>query len=125
MKNYKSEGSINKMLAKLQLAGAEIEKDNEENKEDSFEVLLRHALESENEAIKIYLQLKEKSEKIGSDILVKAFNEIKEDEEEHVGNLNYLMKLLCPKAVEGEKDGEKEEADLLQEQINKLYGSIA
>lgn len=112
---YTSESSINKVLAKLQLAGAAVEKDEEEN-QDSFEVLLRHALESENEAIKIYLQLKEKSEAIGSSILVKAFEEIKNDEQTHVGNLQYLIKLLCSDAVEKEQEGENEEKEIQAKQ---------
>lgn len=109
MKNYKSEASINKMLAAIQLAGAAIENDTEE---DSFEVLLREALKSENEAIEIYIKLKEKSEKLNSTILVKAFGELQEDEQKHVGNLQYLMKLLCENVVDVEAEGEAEEAQL-------------
>jgi rubrerythrin len=108
MKEYKSEASINKILAELQLAGTAAT-EMTEDQEDSYEVLLRKALESEEEAIKIYLQLKEKSEKLGSQVLVKAFDEIKKDEQEHVGNLNYLLKILCPSAIEVQKDGEEEE----------------
>ena len=109
MGTYKSEASINKVLAQLQLAGAAIEIDTEE---DKFETLIREALKSENEAIEIYLKLKEKADCLGSEILVKAFDEIAKDEQEHVGNLNYLLKLLCNDAVQVEKDGEAEEAQL-------------
>lgn len=103
---YKSESSINKLLAKLQIAGAAVEQDKDE---ESFEVLLREALQSENEAIKIYIKLKEKSESLGSSILVKAFDELKEDETKHVGNLQYLMKLLCQSTIDIEQSGELEE----------------
>lgn len=106
---YKSEASINKLLAQIQLAGAAIENDTEE---DSFEVLLREALKSENEAIEIYIKLKEKSEALGSAVLVKAFKELQEDEQKHVGNLQYLMKLLCENVVDVEEEGEAEEAQL-------------
>lgn len=106
---YKSEASINKLLAQLQLAGTAVDQDNVPDNEESFEVLLRHALEEENKAIKVYLQLKEKSEQLGSAILVKAFEELGEDEKSHVGNLSYLMKLLCPEAVEAQSQGEEEE----------------
>lgn len=106
---YKSEASINKLLAQIQLAGAAIENDTEE---DSFEVLLREALKSENEAIEIYIKLKEKSESLGSSILVKAFKELQEDEQKHVGNLNFLMELLCKGVIEIEKEGELEELKL-------------
>lgn len=108
MGTYKSEASINKILAQLQIANAAVEVDAEEN-EESFEELLRHALESENEAVKIYIQLKEKAEALGSTILVKAFDELKKDEQEHIGNLNYLVKILCTSAVEKEQEGEVEE----------------
>lgn len=115
MQNYKSEASINKMLAQLQLAGAAISEDDLNKDTDSFEEIIRHALEAENEAIKIYLQLKEKSEQLGSAILVKAFDELANDEREHVGNLQYLMKLICPNAIDSEKEGEAEEAKLQAE----------
>lgn len=108
---YETEASINKLLAQMQLAGAAIEQDNKDN-EDSFEVLLREALKSENEAIEIYIKLKEKSDAIGSAVLVKAFEEIQKDEQTHVGNLNFLMELLCKGAIEIEKEGELEELKL-------------
>ena len=108
------ESSINKMLAQLQLANAAIIEDKCED-EDSFEVLLREALKSENEAIEIYIKLKQKSETLGSQILVKAFNELKKDEQEHIGNLNYLKRLLCENAIENEDKGETEEAKLQAE----------
>lgn len=108
------ESSINKMLAQLQLANAAIIEDKCED-EDSFEVLLREALKSENEAIEIYIKLKQKSEILGSQILVKAFNELKKDEQEHIGNLNYLKRLLCENAIENEDKGETEEAKLQAE----------
>ena len=108
---YETEASINKLLAQMQLAGAAIEQDNKDD-EDSFEVLLREALKSENEAIEIYIKLKEKSDAIGSAVLVKAFEAIQKDEQTHIGNLQYLMKLLCENAVDVEKEGEAEEAEL-------------
>ena len=112
MKNYKSEASINKVLAELQLAGATLSDEAKEEQEDTFEMLIREALKSENEAIEIYLKLEEKSQLIGSKILEKAFSEIKKDETEHIGNLRYLLKLLCPDTIEGEKEGEIEEINL-------------
>lgn len=111
MKNYKSEASINRVLAEFQLANAAICDDCCED-EESFEVLLREALESENEAIKIYIKLAEKAETLGSKMLVKAFKELKEDETKHVGNLQYLMKLLCEDATQKQAEGETEEAKL-------------
>lgn len=112
MSKYKSEAAINKILAQLQLAGAAIEEDNDKEQENTFEILLREALKSENEAIEIYGKLEQKAECLGSSILQKAFAEIKKDEQEHVGNLNYLLKLLCADSVEVEKEGEAEEAQL-------------
>lgn len=109
---YKSEASINKVLAELQIAGAAVADNIEEEQEKTFENLIREALQSENEAIKIYLTLEAKSKKLGSKILEKAFAELKKDETEHVGNLQYLLKLLCPDAIEGEQEGEVEEATL-------------
>lgn len=109
---YKSESSINKVLAELQLAGTAIANDVEEEKEKTFELLLREALQSENEAIKIYRELSAKSEQIGSKMLVKAFNEIAKDEQQHIGNLQWLLKSLCPEAIEIEKEGEAEEVKL-------------
>lgn len=109
--NYKSETNINKVLAELQIAGAAIA-DKSDKEERNFETLIREALQSENDAIKIYLELAEKSKKIGSKVLEKAFLELKKDETEHVGNLSWLMKALCPSAIEVEKDGEEEEAKL-------------
>lgn len=112
MKKYRSEASINKVLAEFQLANAAICNDCCEENEESFEVLLREALESENEAIKIYIKLADKAETFGSKILVKAFKELKEDETKHVGNLQYLMKLLCEDATQTQAEGEVEEAKL-------------
>ena len=112
MKKYRSEASINKVLAEFQLANAAICNDCCEENEESFEVLLREALESENEAIKIYIKLADKAEAFGSKILVKAFKELKEDETKHVGNLQYLMKLLCEDATQTQAEGETEEAKL-------------
>lgn len=106
---YKSEASINKVLAELQLAGTVIADAIEDKQEKTFEMLIREALQSENEAIKIYLKLEEKSQMLGSKILEKAFAELKKDETEHIGNLQYLLKLLCPEAIEGEKEGDIEE----------------
>lgn len=111
MKEYKSESSINKLLAELQLAStATAEVATAEDR--TFEIMLREALQSENEAIKIYEELAEKSDAIGSKILVKAFKEISNDEKKHVGNLTYLMKLLCEDSVNVEEEGEAEEAQL-------------
>lgn len=112
MKKYRSEASINKVLAEFQLANAAICNDCCEENEESFEVLLREALESENEAIKIYIKLADKAETLGSKILVKAFKELKEDETKHIGNLQYLMKLLCEDATQTQAEGEAEEAKL-------------
>ena len=112
MKKYRSEASINQVLAEFQLANAAICNDCCEENEESFEVLLREALESENEAIKIYIKLADKAETFGSKILVKAFKELKEDETKHVGNLQYLMKLLCEDATQTQAEGEAEEAKL-------------
>jgi rubrerythrin len=110
LKSYKSEASINRILAQLQMAGVMAnDPERAEEKEESFEVLLREAIKSENEAIEIYLKLKEKAEALGSELLVKAFEEIKNDEEAHVGNLNYLISILCQKAFAMNKDGEEEE----------------
>lgn len=111
MKNYKSEASINKVLAEFQLANAAICDDCCED-EENFEVLLREALESENEAIKIYIKLAEKAEVLGSKLLVKAFRELHDDEVVHVGNLSYLMKLLCEDATQKQAEGETEAAKL-------------
>lgn len=107
-----NETSLNKVLAQLQLANAAICDNCEEESEDTFEVLLREALESENEAIKIYIKLQKKAETIGSNVLVKAFDELQKDEQKHIGNLQYLIKLLCEEAVQNEKEGEAEEAQL-------------
>lgn len=109
---YKSEASINKVLAELQMAGTAMLNQTSSENEQTFEALIREALQSENEAIKIYLKLENKSKDIGSKILEKAFKELKKDETEHVGNLKYLLKLLCPSAIEVEKDGEEEEEEL-------------
>lgn len=110
MGTYKSEASINKVLAEFQLASAAVCDDCCEENEDNFEVLLREALESENEAIKIYIKLAEKAEALGSKMLVKAFRELQDDETKHVGNINYLMKLLCENATQKEATGAAEEA---------------
>lgn len=110
--NNKNETNINKVLAELQIAGAALSDNAEHEKEDTFEGLLREALQSENDAIKIYIKLERKSKEIGSKILEKAFRELHHDETEHVGNLSWLMKSLCPNAIEVEKDGEEEEAKL-------------
>ena len=110
MKKYRSEASINKVLAEFQIANAAICNDCCEEDEESFEVLLREALESENEAIKIYLKLADKAEALGSKVLVKAFKELKDDEVKHCGNLQYLMKLLCEDATQKQAEGEAEEA---------------
>lgn len=112
LSKYKSESSINKVLAELQIAGAAIADDVEDQKEKTFEMLLRDALQSENEAIQIYRELEAKSEMLGSKILQKAFNEIAHDEQKHVGNLTWLLKSLCPEAIEAEKEGEIEEVKL-------------
>lgn len=112
MKKYKSESSINKLLAELQLASTATIRDNTEAEDNTFEIMLREALKSENEAIEIYEKLAAKSDAIGSKVLVKAFNEIAKDEKMHVGNLTYLMKLLCEDSIEVEKEGEAEEAQL-------------
>lgn len=111
MGTYKSESSINKALAELQIASAMVQ-DVEDDKRTAYEGLLRKALQSENEAIAIYNELAEKSEALGSKTLVKAFNELKKDETEHIGNLNFLLRTLCPETTEVEKDGEAEEAKL-------------
>lgn len=121
MKNYKSEASINKILAQLQLANAAIACDCNCTDEGTFEVLLREALKSENEAIEIYLKLEKKSEQLGSKMLVKAFKELQKDEREHIGNLQYLMKLLCEDAIQTEKEGEAEEAKL-QAEVEPVEG---
>lgn len=110
MTKYKSEASINKLLAELQLAGAAIDGETIEKPELTFEEMLREALASENEAIEIYTRLTQRAEALGSGVLTKAFMELAEDEKKHVGNLQYLMKLLCPDTAEVEKDGEAEEA---------------
>lgn len=115
MKNYKSESSINKLLAELQLASTAMNTEEKNIEDNTFEVMLREALKSENEAIEIYGKLAAKSEAIGSKLLVKAFNEIAKDEKMHVGNLNYLMKLLCEDSVAIEAEGEAEEAQLQSE----------
>lgn len=115
MKQY-TEASINKILAEIQLASTLVQ--DEDDNEDSYENLIRKALASENEAIEIYLKLKEKAEQQNSKLLVKAFNEIKEDEQKHVGNLNYLLELLCPKAVDNEVEGKTEEMQLQAEVTN-------
>ena len=109
MGDYKSEASINKILAQFQLANAAIHNVEKEQDESNFEVLLREALQSENEAIKIYETLKEKANAFGSAILEKAFDELASDERTHVGNLNYLLKLLCPSAEKEEQEGFAEE----------------
>ena len=116
MTEQQNETSLNKILAQLQMAGASIEENKTEEDENTFEVLLREALKSENEAIEIYIKLAEKSKTIGSKILEKAFKEIQKDEQTHIGNLQYLMKLLCENAVEVEKEGEAEEAQLQAEE---------
>ena len=46
----------------------------------------------------------------------KTKKEIQKDEQTHIGNLQYLMKLLCENAVEVEKEGEAEEAQLQAEE---------
>lgn len=115
MGTYKSEASINKVLAEFQLASAAVCDDCCEDNEENFEVLLREALESENEAIKIYIKLTDKAEAIGSKMLVKAFKELHDDEVTHVGNLSYLMKLLCENAVQKQAEGETEEVKLQAE----------
>lgn len=115
MKEYKSEASINKVLAQLQLAGAAEIECPCEDEEAKFEVLLREALKSENEAIEIYLKLEKKAKHIGSKALAKAFAELQKDEREHIGNLQLLMKCLCEDAVQTEKEGEAEEAKLQAE----------
>ena len=115
MKEYKSESSINKMLAQLQIANAAVACDCKCNEEAKFEVLLREALKSENEAIEIYLKLEKKAKEIGSKPLAKAFAELQKDERAHIGNLQLLMKCLCEDAVQTEKEGEAEEAKLQAE----------
>lgn len=106
---YQSEASINRVLAQLQLAGAAISQEQTEEQESSFEMMIREALASENEAIRIYKELASKSNAIGSTMLEKAFNELAADEQVHVGNLNSLLTLLCPEAVQNEELGKVEE----------------
>lgn len=116
MKEYKSESSINKMLAQLQIANAAVACDCKCNEEAKFEVLLREALKSENEAIEIYLKLEKKAKEIGSKPLAKAFKELSEDEQKHVGSLNFLLEIFCIAANKKEEEGKIEEIKLQSEQ---------
>lgn len=118
MKTYKSEASINKILAELQIANTAISSEEAKEEDLTLTEMLREALKSENEAIEIYSKLAQRSECMGIKILTKAFIELKEDEEKHIGNLNYLLKLLCDDAVRNEQEGEAEEAQLLANNNN-------
>lgn len=78
------------------------------NKEERIEELIREAIMSENEAITIYIKLAKKAKEQGLMELHEAFEEIKRDEQVHVGQLQHLLHNFCKASNVKELEGWKE-----------------
>lgn len=75
--------------------------------------MIRASISEEQLAIAHYIERAEKCDKLGDTQIAKVFRDIAEEEQVHVGELTYLLKLAEPSDAKLVDDGEKEAKDMI------------